>query len=86
MGDIAARLDDAKAEVARLEREAAAATCVQIGRHEWCSYGGCNAGCHDECNCSVPVNVCAKCGECDYGDNDEAREVRRQCAERHVDT
>ena len=78
---IADQLDDARAEVARLERAAAAATCAELGRHDWQLIGGRNCGCHDEACCSVPVNVCTRCGDCDYGENDEAREIRRRCAE-----
>jgi hypothetical protein len=33
------------------------------------------------CGCSVPVNTCSQCGDCDYGDNEEAKDVRRVCAE-----
>lgn len=86
MGDIAARLDEAKAQVARLEREAARATCRQLGRHTMRYIGGCNAGCHeDHCCCSVPVHECAVCGACDYGDNPEADQVRADCAEKYGD-
>lgn len=49
--------------------------------HDWHSLGGCNAGCHPEhCACSVPVNTCRRCGDCDYGDNAEAEQVRADCA------
>jgi hypothetical protein len=49
--------------------------------HEWFSHGGCNAGCHDEyCSCSVPVNVCHRCGDCDYGQNEEAEQIKAECA------
>lgn len=47
--------------------------------HDWKSRGGCNAGCDDDCACSVPVHECTRCGDCDYGDNEEAEEVRRDC-------
>jgi hypothetical protein len=49
--------------------------------HDWQSTGGCNAGCDEACGCSVPVHICARCGDCDYGDNVEADEVRSHCAE-----
>lgn len=47
------------------------------------SVGGANAGCSDGdvCSCSIPVMKCVRCGDCDYGENDEADEVRRCCAE-----
>lgn len=53
--------------------------------HDWHSLGGRNACCHDECGCSVPVNICRRCGDCDYGDNAEAKEVRSECALRWGD-
>lgn len=48
--------------------------------HDMRHVGGCNAGCHAERACSVPVHTCARCGDCDYGDNEEARQVRAGCA------
>jgi hypothetical protein len=47
--------------------------------HDWQSIGGCNASCEENCQCSVPVNVCSRCGDCDYGDNAEADRVRADC-------
>lgn len=76
------QLDAARAEVARLERYVATATCREVGcdmRHA----GGCNAGCGDDCCCSVPVHVCARCGDSDYGDNAEAIDRRAECAAGH---
>ena len=64
--------------LSRLERLAASATCADLG-HDWHSLGGCNCGCHEEVCCSVPVNECARCKDCDYGDNAEATEIRRLC-------
>lgn len=49
------------------------------GNHDWEPAGGCNASCNDWCSCSVPVNICSKCGDCDYGVNHEADQVRRLC-------
>lgn len=80
MPELADKIADAKAEVERLERIAASATCRDLG-HDWQSIGGCNAGCCDDCGCSVPVNECTRCKDCDYGDNDEAIKVRSLCAE-----
>lgn len=51
--------------------------------HDWRSTGGCNAGCCDDCACSVPVHECAGCGDCDYGQNEEADEVRANCQSRY---
>ena len=76
---LANQLDAAEAEVSRLKRVIAQAKCREIGRHEWKSMGGTNAGCSPECTCSVPVYECARCGDCDYGDNDDAATTRAGC-------
>lgn len=75
------QLADAQAEIHRLERAIAAAPCADVG-HRWKLLGGCNACCSDECNCSVPVRECEACGDCDYGENDEAREIVAKCEAR----
>lgn len=49
--------------------------------HDWQSIGGCNAGCDEVCGCSVPVNTCTRCGDCDYGENADAEQIRRLCEE-----
>lgn len=49
--------------------------------HDWQTIGGCNAGCSEWCGCSVPVHECSRCGDCDYGDNHHADEVRSACKE-----
>lgn len=54
--------------------------CTVLG-HKWEHRGGANCGCPDG-HCSVPVHECKGCGDCDYGDNPEAHETRRQCRER----
>jgi hypothetical protein len=51
--------------------------CAVLG-HKWVSTGGANCGCRDGC-CSVPVHQCDSCGDYDYGDNDEADEMREAC-------
>lgn len=81
MSGIAKQLEDAKAEVDRLERLAGSATCREMGCHDWQSIGGTNASCGQFCGCSVPVLQCTRCGDCDYGENAEAEETRRKCAE-----
>jgi hypothetical protein len=78
---LADQLADARAKVALLERQAASATCAELG-HDWRSLGGCNCGCHEDAACSVPVHECARCRDCDYGDNEDAREARRRCPAR----
>ena len=50
-------------------------------KHTWESAGGANAGCGLDCVCSIPVYRCSVCGEYDYGENPEAAEKRRWCAE-----
>ena len=53
--------------------------CAILG-HKWVFSGGANCGCPDG-YCSVPVHECEACGDCDYGDNEDAREVRAGCQE-----
>lgn len=55
------------------------------GNHDWRHIGGCNAGCDDYYVCSVPVNECAKCGDCDYGQNPDADEIRERCSGERID-
>jgi hypothetical protein len=80
MPELADKLEAARAEVARLERIASTATCRELGC-DMQSTGGCNCGCHEDACCSVPVNKCTRCGDCDYGDNADATEIRRCCLE-----
>lgn len=54
--------------------------CAVLG-HRWKFTGGCNCGCRDDVACSVPVHECEACGDCDYGENEEADQVRRDCRE-----
>jgi hypothetical protein len=58
--------------------------------HSWASHGGMNCGCvwsenGEKCHgqCSVPVYHCEVCGDFDYGDNEEAAQRRRECADEH---
>jgi hypothetical protein len=78
MSGLAESLEAARAEVARLERIAATATCREMGCNMQ-HVGGMNCGCEGGC-CSVPVYVCSRCGDSDYGDNPEAFEKRAACA------
>lgn len=48
--------------------------------HQWETIGGANCGCEDGA-CSVPVRQCAVCGDCDYGENEDATNVRDNCHE-----
>jgi hypothetical protein len=68
-----------EAKLEQLRRRAAAAPCAEVG-HRWKHIGGANAGCGPDCDCSIPVHRCDVCGDCDYGDNDEAREKLAACA------
>lgn len=79
MSELIDKLEAARAEVARLEREVAAGPCREHG-HTWIHIGGANCGC-DGGQCSVPVHECSKCRDCDYGQNAEAEAKRRECAE-----
>lgn len=85
MNDLLVELEEAKREVARLERAVARSSCSEVG-HRWKHIGGRNAGCDlaDRCCCSVPVHECEVCGDCDYGESDEAIEVLRACTERMI--
>jgi len=75
---LARRLEDARNELRRLEAQALTASCAQLGC-DMKSIGGCNCDCHEDACCSVPVHQCSRCKACDYGENDEAAETRRQC-------
>jgi hypothetical protein len=79
MSHLQNQLEAARAEVARLEREARQATCRELGRHDWRLRGGRWCGCEDG-GCSIPVHECSRCGDCDYGQNAEADEIKTQCA------
>lgn len=81
------RLAEAEARVEAIRRELAVTACAEAG-HAWRHVGGRNAGCShlgDVCMCSVPVHVCDKCGDCDYGETREADETRGRCAREHED-
>lgn len=87
MPELVDRLEAARAEVARLERIAATATCRELGC-DMQSIGGCNCGCEfydgeERCEgqCSIPVLKCTRCGDCDYGENVYAEEARIACRE-----
>ncbi|PIB91244.1 hypothetical protein [Caulobacter sp. FWC2] len=72
------QLDDAEATVERLKLQITQGPCIEAG-HAWKFVGGKNAGCNDTCSCSVPVHVCEKCGDSDYGETDEASVIRDRC-------
>ncbi len=78
--DLLEKLARLEAQVAEVKAAIGNGPCAQYG-HEWESYGGCNAGCCDLCNCLVPVYVCKKCGDCDYGENAEAAAIKARCAD-----
>lgn len=77
-----------RTDLAKLEAEYGPLLRDCRSGHLWESHGGSNCGCEwiedgQRCHgqCSVPVCVCPVCGDCDYGDNDEAREMIRECAD-----
>lgn len=55
--------------------------CSILG-HKWVFIGGKNCGCYQGSTCSVPVHECEVCGDCDYGDNEDAAETRERCVYR----
>lgn len=78
--DIREQIAHLQAEAVRLQRQLDEGSCEELG-HDWRFIGGCNASCELErsCGCSVPVHECQRCGDCDYGDNAEASEIRERC-------
>lgn len=50
--------------------------------HTWKFLGGANAGCCRDCACSVDVHECIVCGDCDYGETDEAAAIVANCPDR----
>lgn len=76
--DKSLKLAELKRQVAKIEREMAHGPCSEHG-HEWEFYGGSNLGCDPDCACGGSVYVCLKCGDCDYGDNEENDELRANC-------
>lgn len=54
--------------------------CATLG-HKWKLIGGRWCGCSgtERCGCSVPVHECEACGDCDYGDNPQATEIKLDC-------
>jgi hypothetical protein len=76
---LADEIEVARGRLAALERQAATATCQEIGC-DMQHVGGTNAGCADYCSCSVPVHRCSRCGDYDYGQNPEADQKRAECA------
>lgn len=71
-----------EAAAASVRREIANGPCLGFG-HDWVFAGSSNLGCHADCACGGPVYSCSKCGDCDYGDNSEADELRAECAADH---
>ena len=78
--ELTLKLEQAEALAQQIRHEIANGPCRSYG-HDWHPHGGANACCGPDCSCSVPVMICSKCGDCDYGDNDEAAEIKSECAE-----
>lgn len=47
--------------------------------HEWIFVGGRCAECFNMCTCSVGVYECKKCRFCDYGNNEELKNLINNC-------
>ena len=72
----------------RLDRLIAEASVLAGGKHQcavlghvWTFVGGKSCDCapmNGNC-CSIPVYECSACGDCDYGENPEAAEIRLEC-------
>ncbi len=83
-GTLRAELAELEDRAAALRQRIASADCREAG----CKMehmGGRNAGCGRDCCCSVPVYVCPKCGDSDYGDNAEASQIITECAARRAE-
>jgi hypothetical protein len=78
------QLAEVEAEAERLRQRIAAAACAEAGC-DMVLTGGCNAGCSDDCCCSVPVHTCARCGVSDHGDNADAAATIEACRQRRED-
>lgn len=52
--------------------------CAILG-HKWVFTGCAPCGCDTYLGCSIPVYECELCGDCDYGDNEEADKTRADC-------
>lgn len=78
MNDLQKQLEEAQNQVARLEQLIKFTPCSEVG-HRWVFLGGKNAGCSEDCSCSVPVHECSVCGDCDYGDNEWSEETIMEC-------
>lgn len=50
--------------------------CAVLG-HRWVFIGGASRTLSDGGYCSVPVHECEACGDCDYGENEDAEEIVR---------
>ena len=75
-------LAEVEALAETLRRRIAAETSCAVRGHRMKHIGGMNAGCDDQCSCSIPVHECLDCGDCDYGDNDESQQTMADCAEK----
>lgn len=73
-------LAEVEAKAEHLRRRIGASTCAEAGC-DMQFVGGANAGCGEDCNCSVPVYECTRCHDSDYGDSPEAVTIRERCQE-----
>lgn len=85
MSALIEQLAELERQAAQIKREIASGPCLEFG-HDFQFAGGTNLGCGDDCACGGAVYTCTKCGDCDYGDNEENDELRAACtaAYRHM--
>ena len=83
MAGLTERLRAVRQELDELERLVAqATTCRELGCN-MVHVGGKNAGCGEFCGCSVPVHVCTRCGDSDYGENEWAERTLSECRDHY---
>ncbi len=82
--NLSEKIMEAQSRLELLQRLASMATCEEMG-HRMVHLGGVNCGCFKDACCSIPVHTCSRCGDCDYGDNIEAKATKAACFELNPD-
>ncbi len=78
VADLYSELEQVEAKAALIRAQIRDGDCKNYG-HDWSDTGGANAACDEWCSCSIPVRRCKKCGDLDYGDNDDAKQIVANC-------